>query len=451
MEESIYFDPLVTSPTKTSALPGLAAFSSKQPKLELEEQRVKDKPFLLAYAVSLGVFIVTGLGALEWSVPTKMYNTFVNVLMPELRAIMIVSGITGLVWTWALSYFTRVIVYGMLLIVPTVLSLAAVVVLVNSGAWLVSLILMGMAGIFFGLIRLNQDGIDSTVTIVKSAAVVLKKNGQVYLYSFAASMLYVLLVLGWMVLFAGLFNSGSTWMQANAVMLLIWTGSIIGNYQRGMIANCVHNWYQRPKAEQPYEPLRYAGQFCFAGLVLTLVDGMRFMNWTVKKSLEQVREGAMKSMTGFAWRMSSAMESFLSHYTQYSVLQVVLSKGHHSFLEASAQVYTVFRRNILLSAINDMTSSMIFAATGACAAVGSGLIWHTINMDADEGVLVPMTVCVVTFMVLRFFTGIYTSAIDAAFLCYSLDVDTNRVEAQTDADRMALYQAFGVKLSQLPK
>jgi hypothetical protein len=472
-DDSVYFDPLtsgrinklenvdeydrVLSYKLSSSATSLENNTSKERPV-IVVNKMKDRTFILAYSISLGIFLVTGLGALEWTLPTKMYNKFVNTLVPELKAIMTVSMIVGLVWSWALSYFTRAVVYSMLLVVPSFLFVTSIVVLVNSGTFIVPLCLLLFSLILFGLFKLNKEGIDSTITIVKSAATVLRENLQIYFYSLSTTMIFIILVLGWLVLAAGIFNTSSMALQLNALLVMIWTGSIIGNYQRGLIANCVVNWYYYKRTA--FKPTKYIGQFCFAGLILSVVDLMRFLNWSVKKTIEQFKNGVIKSISSYCLSLATAFEAALAHFTQFSVLQVVISEGETSFYEASQHVYALFRRNILLTAINDMTASLIFAVTGACTALGSGLVWHTINMENDEAqsFMVPAIVALVTFMVLRFFTGIYSAAIDASFLCYSMDIDegkekqaTNNGLAENSQERLALFQAFGLRTSQLPK
>ena len=473
-EKSVYFDPLMSERLnnienideydralsyKLSSSVSSQQNANQGPKdISVTTNKTKDSAFVLGYAVSLGVFLVTGIGALEWTLPTKMYNKFVNTLVPELKAIMVVSLVIGLLWSWSLSYFTRAVIYSMLLVVPSFLFVASVVILINSGSFLISLCLLALSLILFGLFKINKDGIDSTITIVKSAATVLKENFKIFFYSLTTTMMFIILVLGWLILAAGIFNTSSLALQLNALLLMIWTGSIIGNYQRGMIANCVVNWYYYKRTS--FKPTKYIGQFCFAGLILSFVDMMRFLNWSIKKTIEQFKNGVVKSISNYFLSLAAALEAALAHFTQFSVLQVVISEGEISFYEASQQVYALFRRNVLLSAINDMTGSLIFAVTAACTAIGSGLLWHTINMDNDEtqSFMIPAIVALVTFMVMRFFTGIYTAAIDASFLCYSMDIDREK-DKQTsvsglmegDRDRLALFQAFGLRTSQLPK
>ena len=420
-EKSVYYDPLMSEKLnkidnvdeydrvlsyKLSSSGSSYQNENQQPKeISTSMNKIKDSTFVLLYAVSLGVFLITGIGALEWTLPTKMYNKFVNTLIPELKAIMVVSLIIGLLWSWALSYFTRAVVYSMLLVAPCFLFVASIVVLINSGSFIIPLCLITLSLILFGLFKINKDGIDSTITVVKSAATVLRENLQIFFYSLTTTMMFIILVLGWLVLAAGIFNTTSLALQLNALLLMIWTGSIIGNYQRGMIANCVVNWYYYKRT--CFKPTKYIGQFCFAGLILSFVDLLRILNWSIKKSIEQFKNGVIRSISNYFLGLAAAFEAALAHFTQFSVLQVVISEGEVSFYEASQHVYALFRRNVLLSAINDMTGSLIFAVTSGCTAIGSGLLWHTINIDNgdSQSFMIPAIVALVTFMVTEILYG----------------------------------------------
>src|SRR5438132_241975 len=103
-EKSVYFDPLMSERlNKIDKIDEydralsykLSSSGSSQQNvnqgskdISVTMSKTKDNAFVLGYAASLGVFLVTGIGALEWTLPTKMYNKFVNTLVPELKAIM---------------------------------------------------------------------------------------------------------------------------------------------------------------------------------------------------------------------------------------------------------------------------------------------------------------------------------------------------------------------------
>jgi hypothetical protein len=455
----------------------------------------KDCLWVWLYAATILAFLaVAAVNATSSPASWDVYRRFVGVIVPELKVIVLANVLLGILWSWLMSWCARPLIYGMLLFVPTLLVLCAVVLLWTmhlASCLLALLLLLGALGLL-KLVRCNQDAIQDTIRIVQCSATVLRKHPQVHVFTVGLAIFYTFLVFVWLLLFAQVVSGrilSGPYPTGLSILALVWTGSLLGNYQRALIAKTVHNWYFFDSSSSSssssvhntksmnggkrtailFEPSKYAGQFALAALVLSVTDVLRLTNWSLRRLLERLFPpgSLVRPVINVGLAVSSALEQWLSRFTAFAVLDVVLSEGRYSLWTSSRQVWSLFRRNLLLTAVNDLTVTVVFTVTGGLTALMTGVLWPVI-VDGSSPLFshwfTPLVIALITFGLLRFFITTYTAAIDASFLCYALDLDDaagskncedvikrTRGMALEDPARLALYQAFAAKLSQLPK
>lgn len=153
------------------------------------------------------------------------------------------------------------------------------------------------------------------------------------------------------------------------------------------------------------------------------------------------------------------LERFLEHVSEMAIYVVVLTGDN--FWTSSRSVFKIFRRNMIVGFTTDMVAQIIFMASTLAAAsiVGLGgyfFITHILNLSYGfNGAIIYGLIC---WYVLRFFTSIFSDTyliliiwfndcfelfdcrIDAAFVCYAIDLDTEKLHSPT------VHQAFAHRI-----
>jgi hypothetical protein len=325
---------------------------------------------------------------------------------------------------------------------------------------------LGLFLIYF--LRANQERLESTVAVTQAAAEVLNDNPSVFFWSLGVIFVYVVYLVLWTAAFTHLLLMGrieastfrpSAWcfpLQAAFIGMLLWTTGVFEGVQKWMIGRTVAVWYfhrhdpdygttpKGPKAAiSDTMRLDSFGAICLSALVMSFVKACRGCLWAVRKTAEQFKEGGvLKSIVLSLHSAFAFIERLVEQVTDFSLFYVALTR--EPFFTASRSVFTVFRRNLLTAFVSDFTGQVLFTVTGVLvstctAAITFLLSQHALHLHAS--LYTSALFAGLSWFILHFFAGIFSAAIDSAFLCYALDLDTDRVNS------VNVHKAFGSKLA----
>ena len=400
----------------------------------------------------------------------SMFRAIVDSVWILATAIAVGSTISVL-WAVLLRFFTGEIVHLMIYFAPVMSGLAGLWAAVEflhadigSGIWLLLAAVAGLAtsALFTMFVLANRRNIRNTIEIVRMAAEVLTANPGIYMVSFLLLVAYVLFVGVWLIFYAHALMLGHvesrTWqlstlsyyVQAYLVFMLVWTSIIFSSVQKCVIGGVVGRWYFF--RTDPDEVLNstgsawttlhaslttFFGQICTAASVLSLVRLTRGLiqasRWVASKLESTIFNSAVKSLGLFF----GFVERLFEHITDLSIYYVALTG--ESFWSSGRTVFKVFRRNMLLGFTTDTLSNLIFMISTTAVAAITGLssyIFIAHVLHSPYGFSGAVLFALLTWYVLRFFTSIFSDTMDAAFVCFAIDLDTEKLHSP------AVHQAF---------
>lgn len=358
------------------------------------------------------------------------------------------------VWARVLAEQTEVVVYGLMMAVPTGFALLSLFffshfyILTGAAFTVISALLSAV--IYF-----NRRTVKTTVQIVHSAAIFIQSTPKVYGLVMKIVTGYVLFVLIWLTAFTRLFNTKNwTFMfvsQVSFVFMLIWFGSVLSTVQKFLIATWVRSWMNKTdddnneKAETKLMNENSFGTICFAAGLLTAAKMIRIVGkgtqFTVK-TLSRFTPGGGIISSLFSWILSLiyAAESLMQRYTDFVVYYLAVS-GTEGFMNSCRGLSQAIDGHLGLALTTDMTAQLLLKFSTVLISFGSTALIIFISkshINYYSSILIGL----LSSSVMDFVSNTYTSAIDATFLCYVMDL--KRVDREIDNK---IHEAFSSKLS----
>jgi hypothetical protein len=283
----------------------------------------------------------------------------------------------------------------------------------------------------------------------------------VYFASFLLLIAYIFFLTVWIGMFAHVMLLGhveeikrpelikewrlSTWsyiFQSYFFFMLVWTTAVFSNLQKAMISGVVSRWYfyhEKPDYQSVPSPAfealqeaatRYFGQICLGGLVVANVKSARLCFWAYRKGAARIQAPWAQTGLSAINSMMTFVEKLVEHVTDFAIYYAALSG--ESFCKSGRSVVRTFKRNALLGATTDLISRMIFSISTFLVSVLTGLTSYVFTshvLKSQYGWVSGALFGLLSWYILQIFADIYSDTLDVMFLCYAIDLDTDKIHS----------------------
>ncbi|KAJ2958278.1 hypothetical protein NQZ79_g6126 [Umbelopsis isabellina] len=425
----------------TSAIP--AGVTTIKPQTKL-----KDPLFAFLYIISLLIFTISGLITLFTTDSNAIEDFSRGTVYKAIKesagilALMFSLALTvGAVWMILLRKYARYLIWGTIASVP----------LVTFGVFLWTLIESLQSNFIEGSGPSGhdtRDKVEQTLTVFELACDVLRANPEAVLLSVFLMVDYgslgtalppaIPLVTYDFVL------TGMQWVVENNVYLLasfyiffyLWTSSLLINIQRFSLAGVTAQWYfhrHEPVDAITANPSKAAlaracttslGTVALGGLLLSIVQFLQFVSFQRLKA-SNIIFGTIIGCLKFIEIIVGAINN-----------DTIILSGitGESFLASARSVTKVFRRNMLSGVLEGLLTRMILNISSLMVSLFSGFATYVFvsrSLHSPHGMMVGFLAAVVPFYISRFFTSLLNNIIDALFVSYAIDLDTNTVHCNS--------------------
>lgn len=392
---------------------------------------------------------------------------------------VIVGSAISILWTLLLRWFTSEVLHLMLYFAPMTSLLVGLWAGLEffhadagGGFWLLLASIAGIStAIFSGtFIIANRKNVKHTIDIIKVTTEVLSANPGIYLASLGLFLGYLLFVAIWLLFYVHTLmlgyadptnhvwhlNQFSYYLQAYFIFMLVWTSLVFSAVQKCMIGGVVGRWYffradpdelEQSEGNVVWSSLKttmtaFFGQICFASLILGIVRITRGFFQLYHYIASKFDNGIVTSLLRNVNLFFGFIERLVEHLTDLSLYTVALTG--EGFWSASRTLFKIFRRNMLLSFTTDTLALLIFTISTTAVAALTGLssfIFISHGLHSQYGFNGAMLFSLLTWYVLRFFTAVFTDTMDASFVCFAIDLDTEKLHSPS------VHQAFSHRIS----
>ncbi|KAH8554289.1 plasma-membrane choline transporter-domain-containing protein [Umbelopsis sp. PMI_123] len=463
----------------TSAIP--ADVTTVKPHMKL-----KDPFFAFLYIISFLIFTVSGLVILfttdSHAIEDFSRGTVFIAIKGSAGILAIMFSLAlavSAIWIILLRKYARYLIWGTIAIVPVVTFAMFLWTIIESfqrnfieGSGPTGhdtrLTIMSFFPLITGILYLrilfgNKEKVEHTLTVFELACDVLRANPEAVLLSVSLMGVFVAFSSLWIALFSRLWlighsispttPSGIEWVVNNNVYLIatfyiffyLWTASLLINVQRFSLAGVTAQWYfhrHEPVDSITANPSKAAltractsslGTVALGALLVSIVQTFQVISVQVQKRLKSsnIVFGAILGCLKFIEMIVGAINN-----------ETIILAGitGESFLASARSVTKVFRRNLISGVLEGLLTRMILNVSALMLSLFSGFatyIFVTRSLHSPHGMIVGFLAAVVPFYISRFFTSLLNNIIDALFVSYAIDLDTNTVHCN------AAHKVFG--------
>lgn len=455
--------------------------ASRHPLNRQQDLKERDTIFKYAYFGCLGFMLFTGL-LITLIYPSDVRDgllkspTVYRVIIESAKSFVSVIAFSmtlTVAWTFLMRQFTEPLVYGMLGSIPAACLLTSIWAVMEfyhkdpstaiGKAYLYLLSIGGLVGAISSgaFIYWNKRTIKSTVEITKTASRILTENPTIYVATLFILLGYLLFVALWTGMFAHLLLLGhldtikqpeiikewhlSRWsyiFQAYFLFMLVWTTSIFSNLQKAMISGTVAKWYfyhedpayqsgPSPAMESLQETTSlYFGQICLGSLVISLVKCIRLGFEGYRRLTSRIQTRWANAVLATVNSFMLVVEKLFEHVSEFAIYYAPLSG--ESFCKSGRSVLRIFKRNTLLGVSTDFIARLAFTMTTVVVSILTGLGSYTFTshvLKSQYGWVSGLLFGLLSWYILQIFADIYSDTLDVTFLCYAIDLDTEKVHS----------------------
>ncbi|KAI7871222.1 plasma-membrane choline transporter-domain-containing protein [Spinellus fusiger] len=473
-----------------SLLPTTAAIPPKRT-TPVIDRKYKDPLFGILYLLALGVYLITGgvvLGTTDSHALDRVArgSTFrvISDSAGLLSMMVAATFIVGAGWFFVLHRCTKAIVWGTVVCVPVVLVGLFLWTLVESfqsyyyydsqpssqdtSLTFLSFVPLAVGLVYVKMVLSGRHRIQKTIAVIEFACDLLQSNPGILIVSLILLCVFVGFSALWLVLFSRLWLLGyvqktsqpgkfkrrkekkrprthgrtlAIWIVHDHVTLLVvfyvfiymWTAAVLINMQRFALSAITAQWYfhrHEPtltngevwKSSLLRGSTTSLGTLAVGGLILTLVQAMHLLTQYLKKYVKKSRP--------FVWIVSivlAYLEALVSQINHYTISLSGITG--ESFYGSARSGTRMFRRNLLSGLLGDLLTKLILYVGAVVISFISGLgtyVFATHHLHS-QGYIIGMMAAIVPMYIAQFFSYTMMSIIDAAFLCYAIDLDTGMV------------------------
>ncbi|KAI8854200.1 plasma-membrane choline transporter-domain-containing protein [Chytridium lagenaria] len=216
------------------------------------------------------------------------------------------------------------------------------------------------------------------------------------------------------------------------VFMHFWTSAVLQGIEKVTISGVVGQWYFKRNVDETYEVdqtvrnLKAAlttgfGTVCFSALVLASVQ-------TLQAFVKYVRKNSRGSNALLL--LIDACLSCTSYTLDTITSMTLLYSGltGHSLVRSGVLCTRLFRRNLVFGLTTSTLTRVVLTLGSLTAASCVGAItffYAARGLTSPFAYVVGVVGVVIPFYVLRFISHVLQHTVDATFICYMMDLDTN--------------------------
>ncbi|KAF9973081.1 hypothetical protein BGZ73_003723 [Actinomortierella ambigua] len=438
------------------------------------KRQFKDPVFAILYILAMVAYFVLGIVLLfttsSASIGDHIYTVYkvIKSSAGMLTLVILVSAGLGALWLLMLRTFARPVVWVTVLLVPFFSLSLFIWSLVSAfngpkgeggkqdaqdtGLAVLSMLPLLLGGLFLAVIYFKKEHIARTTDIIELACDILKDNPDMIVVSFGLMVIHVVFAAIWLVFFSRVFlvghvdtsttAGGGAWvLEGNSypmaifmIFMFLWTTAVLGNIQRVTLAGVVSKWYfhrhepftyQSSKIMQPIlvnATTSSLGTVCLGALFIAIVQAMVL---TLRYSQRKLKEHNIPVFI-FLATCCRFIEGLVENFNNYTLIYVGITG--ESLFSAARSASKIFRRNLLWGLMSDFLTKLILNINSMMLSVMMGFaayIFATHTLHSPYGYVIGILASIIPYYVTRFFTHIMSITVDATFLCYAIDLDTN--------------------------
>ncbi|KAF8975771.1 hypothetical protein BGZ46_008863 [Entomortierella lignicola] len=451
------------------------------------KRNFKDPVFAALYILALAAYFILGIVLLFTTSSSpldgQIYNVFSvmksSAVCRMLTFLVLVSAILGTIWLLTLRSFTRPVVWATVLSVPCFALVIFIWSLVSSfqgprqnngkrdpqdtGLTILSLLPLSVGSLFLSVIYFRRKYIARTTAIIELACEILKDNPDMFFVSLGLMLIHVVFTAIWLLFFSRVFLVGhiesvtgsKIWVlednfypiAAFMIFMYMWTSAVLSNVQRVTLANVVSKWYFHRHEPFAYHSSKITepalinatttlfGSICLGALFIAIVQFTAFALRSTAKKLK----GSSFPLFVFIATCCSVIQGLVENFNNYTLIYVGITG--ESLFSAARSASKIFHRNLLWGLISDFLTKLILFVYSTLLSLLTGFaayVFATHTLRSPYGYVIGILSAIIPFYITRFFTHIMAITVDATFLCYAIDLDTNTCHSNK------AHSAFGV-------
>ncbi|KAF8925406.1 hypothetical protein BGZ58_000833 [Dissophora ornata] len=262
-------------------------------------------------------------------------------------------------------------------------------------------------------------------SFTRLACEILKDNPDMFFVSFGLMLVHVVFTAIWLLFLSRVFLIGHVeasaelkkWVMEDnfypicgyMIFIYMWTSAVLSNVQRVTLANVVSKWYFHRHEPFAYHSSKITepalinatttsfGSVCLGALFIAIVQ---FTAFALRNTAKKLKESSFPLFV-FIATFCRIIQGLVENFNNYTLIYVGITG--ESLFSAARSASKIFHRNLLWGLISDFLTKLIL------------FVYSTL---------------------LSLLTGF--AAVDATFLCYAIDLDTNTCHCNK------AHSAFGV-------
>ncbi|KAF9903767.1 hypothetical protein EC991_003370 [Linnemannia zychae] len=422
------------------------------------KRNFKDPVFAVLYILALAAYFILGIVLLFTTsssiLDERIYNIFsvIKSSAGMLTFVVLISAALGTLWLVTLRSFTRPVVWATVLSVPCFAFIIFIWSLVSSfqgprqpdgerdpqdtGLTFLSILPLSVGSLFLSVIYFRRKYIGRTTAIIELACEILKDNPDMFFVSVGLMLVHVVFTALWLVFFSRVFlighieraaGQGSWVLEGNfypiaafMIFIYMWTSAVLSNVQR-------HEpfAYHSSKITEPAlinAATTSFGSICLGGLFIAIVQ---FTSFALRNTAKKLK-GHSFPLFAFLATLCAVIQGLVENFNNYTLIYVGITG--ESLFAAARSASKIFHRNLLWGLISDFLTKLILFIYSTLFSLLTGFaayIFATHHLHSPYGYVIGILSSIIPYYITGFFTHIMAITVDATFLCYAIDLDTN--------------------------
>ncbi|KAG0306940.1 hypothetical protein BGZ98_001418 [Dissophora globulifera] len=333
----------------------------------------------------------------------------------------------------------------------------------DTGLTVLSLLPLSVGSLFLSVIYIRRQYIARTTAIIELACEILKDNPDMFFVSVGLMLVHVVFTAIWLLFFSRVFLIGHVestleskkWVLEDnfypicgfMIFVYMWTSAVLSNIQRVALANVVSKWYFHRHEPFAYHSSKITepavinatttsfGSVCLGALFIAIVQ---FTSFALRNTAKRLKESSFPLFVVIA-TFCRIVHGLVENFNNYTLIYVGITG--ESLFTAARSASKIFHRNLLWGLISDFLTKLILFVYSTLLSLLTGFaayVFATHTLKSPYGYVIGILSGIIPFYVTRFFTHIMAITVDATFLCYAIDLDTNTCHSNK------AHSAFGV-------
>ncbi|KAK3818302.1 MAG: plasma-membrane choline transporter-domain-containing protein [Linnemannia gamsii] len=435
------------------------------------KRNFKDPVFAVLYILALAAYFILGI-VLLFTTSSSILDERIYIFSVikssagMLAFVVLISAALGTLWLVTLRSFTRPVVWATVLSVPCFAFIIFIWSLMSSfqgprqsngrrdpqdtGLTFLSMLPLSVGSLFLSVIYFRRKYIGRTTAIIELACEILKDNPDMFFVSIGLMLVHVVFTALWLVFFSRVFlighiervaDQGSWVLEGNfypiaafMIFIYMWTSAVLSNVQRVTLANVVSKWYFHRHEPFAYHSSKITepalinaattsfGSICLGGLFIAIVQ---FTSFALRNTAKKLK-GHSFPLFALLATLCAVIQGLVENFNNYTLIYVGITG--ESLFAAARSASKIFHRNLVWGLISDFLTKMILFIYSMLFSFLTGFaayIFATHHLHSPYGYVIGILSSIIPYFITGFFTHILAITVDATFLCYAIDLDTN--------------------------